>query len=240
MSRGGYGDGRGGRGGIPINYPDGVACKPMPKHYPEMCEPLGLRGRGILPVPKALSARNKEMLAFFRGLREFPGSNLWHIDQAPQSPHHLKRYSERYPRSKAPAPFPRSDSFYLRSGVDYPKELEPAAPRGRKRRRLTRTPKSLLGVTWGEDEGAVIEYIREEGDNAGENEDDDAGGEGARGMKGVDVEERGASADDSEIDEDDDPEQELFDDVEQYWEDGGGYEDGNDDVDSGGEEEPTY
>ena len=75
------GRGRGrGRGGMPINYPDGVACKePEARRYPPLAPPLGYFGRGTLPAHPELTPEDAEMLGVWRRLRPHPVSTASRI-----------------------------------------------------------------------------------------------------------------------------------------------------------------
>ena len=263
---GGRGRGRG-RGGIPINFPDGMTCKPLPGPNDSETEPFfSIHGTGGLQTPPPLSTADKALLLAHRRVIEHPGAEAFRATAA-KRPSEIVRYSDRY--QNAPLqPFHASARMTMRAGVHFPAELLPSSARaGGKRKRggevsvgSSSRKGAIHGLAWVEDDEAAghvadeIEAVAAEARaDEGEEGEGDEGGEGqqrrlerlAQGMaeaaEAADGEAEGEGEDGpgffSDADDDDDA---CF--AEDY---AGGYDDletGMDDTDSdgGGDAEPTY
>ena len=230
---GGRGRGRG-RGGIPINYPDGLAAKqPSRSPFPDLKPPLGLEKKLAdgLPLPPVLSAEDKEALAIRRQMQNSPNFAVFRV--GPTLPHSdFERYSDRY-RNVPKVPFAKSPAFCLREGVHYFSELKPTIAKHKSSKGKRRGRGGYLSVdTRSIEEEMGLEAL--------------VGGEGEEGEEGEDAEKQedtparegeGEGGEEDEEDEDEDEEDDLLSEGDAGFDD---FETGGDDADSGGDDEPTY
>jgi len=269
---------------VPINYPDGMECKPAPEgSFPELAPPHGFQGQGLLPAPHLLSAADKQAVAFFRQIYEHPDASVYRVSHCVAS-REFARYSDRYLGAPPGTGFSKSPQFSLRVGEHYPAELNPGAVRAAQRKqakrgRSARPPHSLHGVSWADDAYDTL-LGQTDADGLGSDKESEAASEAgsqesaskaemrrerkrlkrlANSGKGQpkssrfnqgDGEAGEADGDDDADDDDDDADDDDDDDAglseeEEILSDGGGmedagFEDGMDDMDSGGEDEPTY
>jgi len=239
---------------MPISFPDGVMCKPPElRRYPPLAPPLGYFGRGTLPAHPGVSPADAEMLDVWRRIRQHPASLACSIPVA-QRATDVVRYSDRYTAATAPnASFAKSPYCRLRSGVHYPAELNPSGAKAKSTKRSRSSAgETLQGASWAaDDELEVLEAAAQAEDAERDGSGSEAEGEDGerrrkRGGRFDDAEppEEGAEGEEADDDDDDYPEEEEEgDDI--LGDEGGfafdtGFEDGMDDADSGGEEEPTY
>ena len=89
--------GRGRGRHLPINYPDGLACKPAPTSpYPRM-DP------SQIPNPPVLTGADRELLQLSRRLRYAPAAKHFRVHETRQM-RDFVRYSDRY-LDATPTPF---------------------------------------------------------------------------------------------------------------------------------------
>ena len=84
-----FGSGRGRGRGIPINYPDGWACKPHPTPIYPRFDPA------MLPKALRLSPSDREVLSLGRKLRTLPGARSFVVAGPRSAPVGEFRYSDR-------------------------------------------------------------------------------------------------------------------------------------------------
>ena len=241
--------GRGRGRHLPINYPDGLACKSAPTQpYPRL-DPEQL------PVPLTMTVADKELLNLRRNLLSSASVKAFQV-QGARSPRGLVRYSDRY--LDAPVQhLDKSELLTLKRNVHVPEELLPPPKRWTKGRqqpapgasearpssadrqtyfkRLKKSVSTLLDdMEREEDDSAAMsataadtkQQSHEAAGDAAHDDDDDRKKESGAGDSDVD-------AQDSEEEDGD-----LYND-----DDYGGFgseNDMDDDLDDGGDDEPTY
>lgn len=246
------GRGRGrGRGGMPISHPDGFQVKPYEaRRFPPLVPPLGHCGRGSFPVHTGGSPADSKMLDICRRLQEHEASFASKIPGTQRSID-IVRYSDRYTAATAPnAVFARSPYCRLTIGVHYPVELHPSGFKSKAAKRSRASAADVLqGASWAAEDELEVLKAAAQADAEREGEDGEGGGEeGERSRKREgrydDAEqdreegEEGEGEDDDDLEEEEEEEEILGD--EGGFAYGDGFEDGADDMDSGGEDEPTY
>ncbi len=211
------GRGRGRGRGIPINYPDGWACKPV------HADPYPVIDPAQLPKALRLHAADHELLAIKRRLASAPASRSFFVTGAAR-PGARRNLGARAGSAPATRPFSESDALSMQPNLHFPNELKPprkkrpsaaGASDARQPRRLRRGPPSMHA----DEHGRFADAFEEAHDEVGEE-----AAEGEEGASGAEEEE--------EEEDDEDPD----------YAGGSGFdEDGGDDLDSGGEgDEPTY
>ena len=101
--------GRGRGRHLPINYPDGLLCKPTPTDPYPLLEPESMG------PPPSLTAADKELLAIRRRLSAMPAAQAFHV-HGTQPEREFVRYSDRY-RDAPKEPFDKSSVFSMRRNV---------------------------------------------------------------------------------------------------------------------------
>eukprot|EP00322_Chrysochromulina_rotalis_P010961 CAMPEP_0115860882 /NCGR_PEP_ID=MMETSP0287-20121206/17360_1 /TAXON_ID=412157 /ORGANISM="Chrysochromulina rotalis, Strain UIO044" /LENGTH=243 /DNA_ID=CAMNT_0003315227 /DNA_START=13 /DNA_END=744 /DNA_ORIENTATION=+ len=241
--------GRGRGRHLPINYPDGLTCKPAPTEAYPVIDPEQL------PVPPAITAADKQFLDIRRSLTKLPSADAFRV-QGARPPRTVIRWSDRY--LDAPTqPFHKSAMLTMKRNVHFPDELLPKA--GVRGKRADKDSSSSGAQTdskrlkKGPTTSALLDEIaRREDDGSGgvaaQSEDADAKAvgkvdEGDEGDEAADGDTKkdnaGADSDDAAASDDDDDE-DLYDE-----DDYGGFGsendvDDDDWGDGGGDDEPTY
>jgi hypothetical protein len=190
------------------------------------------------------------MLEVCRRLREHEASFASKIPGT-QRANDIVRYSDRYTAATAPnAVFARSSYCRLTVGVHYPVELQPSGSKSQGTKRSRSSAGDMFqGASWGAEDELEVLKAAAQADAELDGEDGEGGGEeGERSRKREgrydDAEQDREEGDEGEGEDDDDlDDEEEEDDI--LGDAGGfaygdGFEDGADDMDSGGEDEPTY
>ena len=230
---------------MPINYPDGLACKLAPT------EPYPVMEAEKLPRPPALTAADRELLTLRRSLLAIPATSSFRV-QGVQPPRAIFRFSDRYKDAPKPA-FHKTAELTMKRNVHFPEELQPQKSSvERKRAAAAAAAAAAAEAESAGDSGSQKRLKKNVGsrlDEMAKNEDGGAGRSQAAADgddDDDDDQEEETKAGEKNGDDDDDPHDESDEDEDLYDDQdyGGfeGYEDGRDDDfgDDGGDDEPTY
>ena len=242
--RGSFGRGR----GIPLTYPDGNTSVGGLERALAMRDGTHIsQTRPIFELPEIrLTAGDKEIINLQRRLQTMPARKAFFVEDKDKS-RDFTRYSDRY-LDPPVEPFHSSSAKVIQAGFHHPRELLPSKKSDKRKRSGGGDGAGGSSSKSGRDLAKTLKQL-EDGDGTGgcseEEEEDEMPSRRKRTIKDDEEDEDDKSrnnGNDSDVESDEVPSEEedvLYDD-QQDGAYGDGFEDGFDDADSGGEDEPTY